>query len=400
MNYFFSILCASFLALGSEAANIAPVQFVSSSRIPNLKIPEQALGDRFGGSLAELKMAIQRQISKCRSQNLKESWNASGRIISRKEWCVDTGEWFLKVIEQSNSLQQVLDRAKTELDWFQSTGRSGKNDVYFTGYYHPKVKVRLKPDARFKYPFYKKPADLVLMQVNGRNVWRKSNGKAYFSRAQIDGDHVLKNKSLEIGYSESPLLVNTVMVQGSGILAVVDSDDSDGVDHEEAILFANFAATNGRAYTSIRDIFIKNGVPEEYWNYAGIYRYFSENPNEWERLAFQNESYVFFKSDQDGPFGGSAVKLTPRHSIAIDSSIFKYGLISLIQSEHPGVITENGVQTYEKYLQLTVTQDTGGKIKTPGRVDVYWGSGDDAKLGAGHPEIQGLLFFAVVKKSK
>lgn len=381
----------------SQAATQTPVVPISAQELPNIYLPETRAGDRFGGNLDDFKMAVTRQIEKCKTQNLNEAWTMGKRVVTRKEWCVETGEWFLKTIAQSSSLSQVLAKAKTDLDWYASVGKTGTQDVFYTGYYYPKIKVKLKPDARYRYPFYKKPQDLVLKTVNGKKVWSKPDGSKYYTRAQIEGQGVLKNKGLEIAYAASPLEVNTVMVQGSGMLSVIEVDPVTHQEVEVKTIFANYAAPNGRAYTSIRDIFIQNGVPEEYWNYAGIYRYFSEHPEDWEKFSYQNESYVFFNPATEGPFGGSGIKLTPRHSIAIDSGLFKYGLFSLIQSEHPDVITSNGVQSYRPYLQLTITQDTGGKIKSPGRVDVYWGAGDDAKLGAGHPEIEGKLFFAVLK---
>jgi membrane-bound lytic murein transglycosylase A len=44
-----------------------------------------------------------------------------------------------------------------------------------------------------------------------------------------------------------------------------------------------------------------------------------------------------------------------------------------------------------------LVQDSGGAIKGPGRLDFFWGQGDQAEMAAGHQRHGGTIYFILKK---
>jgi membrane-bound lytic murein transglycosylase A len=101
-----------------------------------------------------------------------------------------------------------------------------------------------------------------------------------------------------------------------------------------------------------------------------------------------NRSFVFFARRDDlpaesGPIGGAGLPLTPLRSIAIDRTIWPYGLPAWIDATLP---TGSGGE--EHFARLMIAQDTGSAILGPARIDLFVGSGPEAGHRAGlirHP---------------
>ena len=59
------------------------------------------------------------------------------------------------------------------------------------------------------------------------------------------------------------------------------------------------------------------------------------------------------------------------------------------------VIKNNQVSGWEPFSRLAINQDTGGAIRGPGRVDIYWGEDLEAETSAGVLAQKGSLYYAV-----
>ena len=102
----------------------------------------------------------------------------------------------------------------------------------------------------------------------------------------------------------------------------------------------------------------------------------------------RNRSFVFFKLVDDfdarlGPIAGAGVALTPLRSIAVDRTIWAYGLPFWIDAELPW-----NDETPRPFRRLMFAQDTGSAIVGAARADLYFGGGDAAGERAGairHP---------------
>jgi len=117
--------------------------------------------------------------------------------------------------------------------WFQpfliapANGKSG----FVTAYYEPEIEVRAHADIEFRYPFYRRPDDLIdLDDTNRPNeldpsymFGRSTNGinGAYPDRREIDEGY-LEGRGLEIAWAKSKIDVFYIHIQGAGRLIYPD----------------------------------------------------------------------------------------------------------------------------------------------------------------------------------
>jgi membrane-bound lytic murein transglycosylase A len=128
-----------------------------------------------------------------------------------------------------------------------------------------------------------------------------------------------------------------------------------------------------------------------------IRAYLSDHPDEVDAILNHNPSYVFFKLEEEGPLGYLEVVLTPGRSIALDRRIFAPAALAYIETQMPLVDNMGAIHTWVDFSGFTLNHDTGGAIRGPGRVDIFWGSGTYASITAGHMQHTGALYFLVLK---
>ena len=109
------------------------------------------------------------------------------------------------------------------------------------------------------------------------------------------------------------------------------------------------------------------------------------------KLMRRNRSFVFFKLVDDfdprlGPVAGAGVALTALRSIAVDRTIWAYGLPFWIDAELPW-----SDETPRAFRRLMIAQDTGSAIIGPARADLFFGSGEAAGARAGAIRRKGEL---------
>jgi membrane-bound lytic murein transglycosylase A len=233
---------------------------------------------------------------------------------------------------------------------YQLSGEDGRGNVQFTGYYVPVFKVRTTPDPEFKYPIYKKPAGL----------------SQYPNRQQIDFEQALAGQGLELFYSNSLVDNFFMQVQGSGVV-----EDEYGQQH-----LLSYGGGNGHSYRSLGKVLIEMGeYTAETISASAIREWLAKNPQRQRELMSHNPSYTFFSIGPDKPVGAANVPLTPLHSVAVDPAFIPLGSVLLAQV--PLLDPQGQLQGHE--FRLMLAQDKGAAIKTPGRIDVYQGIGDEAQ---------------------
>lgn len=371
-----------------RSSNEPTMVAVSASELPT--IPSD-------GDIASFRRAIQRQLIECAKGDLTQKWNFAGRSVTRKEWCIDTGNAFLELTTRSGSWSELLSLARDRMDWFKTTGRDGQGNSMFTGYYFPTLEGSLTRSSAHQYPLYKKPSDLEQVSIDGKIVWRRRlPGGGYgmhFDRREIDMDGALKSKGLEIGYVKDVFGAFILHVQGSGQIKYKDTDGSD------KFLITNYAASNGHAYVSLRKVLMDRGIDPKYWTLQGMKLYFKENPEQMMPMLATNPSYIYFQAAADGPYGSSNVILEPWHSVAMDHQLFPMGAVTFFDTDRPVKVEGAEQPVWQKFSRFALVQDTGGAIKGPGRMDVYWGGDEYAEYAAGQMSQPGGIYFAVLKKS-
>jgi membrane-bound lytic murein transglycosylase A len=230
----------------------------------------------------------------------------------------------------------------------------GEPPALFTGYYEPELDGSPVRTARFAYPIYKKPPELI-------------EGSLWHPREVIDGG-LLSGRGLEIAWLDDPIDVYFLQIQGSGRIRMPDGH----------ILRVGYAAKNGQPYRSIGQELVKRGLFTLDQVSAQVIReWVRNNPVAGPELLKFNPSYVFFrkiadlKSDQ-GPIGAMGRPITPLRSVAIDPLFTPLGA--------PVWIEKDGRNPMRR---LMVAQDTGGAIKGTQRADIFFGTGYDAGDAAG-----------------
>jgi membrane-bound lytic murein transglycosylase A len=109
-----------------------------------------------------------------------------------------------------------------------------------------------------------------------------------------------------------------------------------------------------------------------------------------------NESYVFFRVEEEGPYGCLGVPVSDERTIATDKRLYPPGALAFIDTEAPLPLSDGSVG-WGTYRGFVMDQDTGGAIKGPGRVDIYFGSGEQAAFRAGYMKRKGRLYFLAGK---
>lgn len=349
--------------------------------------------DLLEGDLEVFKEGIRRQLPYC--GQLQGMRQFGTRRVSAKDWCTKTSKAFLSIANKSKNWKVFWRKARNKFDWFKSRGRDGKGEVFYTGYYSPLIEASREPSSEYSAPLYRKPADLVRVEIDQKKVWRKKNSdntySMHYTREEIEEKRALEGQGLEIAYLKGPFDTFVFQVQGAGKVRIRSSDGRVKTE------FLNYSAQNGHPYVSVGRVMRDMGVPKEYLSLPGMRRYFEEYPDQLQPILSKNASYVYFSETDDGPYGSKSVILSGGHSVATDHSVFPFGAIGMIQTVRPIFDKDQRVKEWKPFSRLILNQDVGGAIRGPGRVDVFWGEDQYAELAAGHLQHLGTLYFAIAK---
>ena len=256
-----------------------------------------------------------------------------------------------------------------------------------TGYYEPLLQGSRARTARFRFPIYQRPDDLLIVDLGGlypelagRTLRGRVQGQRvvpYFSRAEItNGKKLLAGK--ELVWVDDPVGLFFLQVQGSGRIRLPNGE----------MLRVGYADQNGHPYQSIgARLIAKGALKREDVTMDSIKDWLRANPDQAESLLNSNPSYIFFAlrdPSLPGPIGSLNVPLTAERSAAVDRSFIPLGTPLWLDTTSP----VDG----EPYRRLLVAQDTGGAIKGPVRVDVFFGFGPQAEQLAGNMKQPGRVY--------
>jgi membrane-bound lytic murein transglycosylase A len=308
---------------------------------------------------------------------------------------------FLLIVENASlSEEQKVSKIKKEFEFYRSVGSDGRAKILATGYYEPVLSCRVMADEVYKYPLYKKPDDIIEIDLTlfGNDFPRNKlsariEGRRvlpYYSREEIDQKQALNGRNLEILWCKDLVDIYFLQIQGSG-----KADLGDG-----NIISVLYDGQNGRQYKSLgKQLIDKGAIAKENMSMPAIREYLRIHTDEVVPLLSQNPSYVFFRLDMGPSLGNIGVPLTPGRSIATDSKLFPKGALGFIISQKP-VIENNVIKEWIPFSRFVMNQDTGGAIKGPGRLDLFFGQGQVAELTAGYFQHEGELYFLVRKKQQ
>jgi membrane-bound lytic murein transglycosylase A len=251
---------------------------------------------------------------------------------------------------------------------------------FLTGYYEPCVPASTVETDEFRWPILARPADLVSFaldaapagfpkEISGAKHLGDDSLAPYSDRAAIDAE-----RRAPIVWVRDAVEAFLIQVQGSAQLEFPD--------RRRARLA--YDGRNGLPYTSIGKILIETGeIAESDMSLASLKAWLRRDIDRGLAMMQRNRSFVFFKLVDDydpklGPLAGAGVPLTPLRSIAVDRTLWTYGLPFWIDAELPWVD-----ETPRPFRRLVIAQDTGSAIVGAARADLFFGSGDAAGARAG-----------------
>lgn len=280
----------------------------------------------------------------------------------------------------------------------------GKNggqtpDGLFTGYYEADLTGSLTRQGRFQIPIYGVPRDLVTVDLRQfvpdlpataprQLVGHVSSGPIgnmlvpYFTRKQIDHDHVLDDKADVLLWADDPVAVHILHIQGSGRVTLQDGRQ----------IHIGFAGHNGLTFHGIGGILIAAGVlkPGEA-SMDRVRDWLHAHPVDAARYMDENARYIFFRinpssGNDNGPPGALGVALSAGRSLAVDPRFVPLGApLWLDTADADGV----------PIRRLVAAQDMGAAILGPVRGDLFWGHGEKAFAMAARMHSTGHYFVLI-----
>ena len=281
---------------------------------------------------------------------------------------------------------------------YRSVGGPQSGQVLFTGYYEPHLTGSLTPDARYRYPVYALPTDLMVIDLTpfskdlaGRRiVGRLQNNTVvpYPDRQAIEADAGFERVAAPIAWVDDRIDLFFLQIQGSGRIYLEGG----------GFLRVHYHGANGRPYRSIGRLLIDQGkIPAEEMSMQRLRSYLQAHPEEVDAVLNHNPSYVFFKTETSGPIGAINVDLTPGRSVAVDRRVFPMAAPAFLQTRIPVVDGNGRIDRWMDFSAFALNQDTGGAIRGPGRVDIFWGNGPYARIAAGHMQHKGAFYLLVLE---
>jgi membrane-bound lytic murein transglycosylase A len=109
-----------------------------------------------------------------------------------------------------------------------------------------------------------------------------------------------------------------------------------------------------------------------------------------------NPSFVFFRPLEatGGPLGCYGRPLVAGRSVATDRRLFPAPALAWMRGHLPAA-TDGEMEPVRRFV---FNHDTGGAIRGPGRVDLYWGFGAEAGDRAGRTKHLGELFLLLPRR--
>ena len=294
----------------------------------------------------------------------------------------------------SNKLSnaEMIDYFTSYFDVYSTNNVDGTSVGLVTGYYEPVLKGSRTKSAKFAYPLYRQPSDLItvdLGELYPELKYKRVRGKLvgnklvpYATRAQIETT-TTPLAGNELVWVDDIVEAFFLQVQGSGIVKFENGEQ----------MHVGYADQNGQAYNSIGRILIERGeLTKDQAGMQGIKNWAAKNPAKLKELLNANPSYVFFRelpTGLSGPLGALGVPLTAERSVAIDPKFIPLGVPVFLSTTQPN--------TQKPLKRLMLAQDTGGAIKGGVRADFFWGAGDEAGKLAGSMKQQGKIWVLLPK---
>ena len=311
-------------------------------------------------------------------------WQSCNALKNKSDWqpvCTRANE----LTQQDNAtLRNFFEEGFTPYQVFNTDGSS---EGLITGYYEPKLYGSRVKTARFRYPLYRVPDDLLVVDLSEvypelkdfrlRGRLEGNRVVPYYDRGEIDNGKAPLQGG-ELLWVDNAVDLFFLQIQGSGRIELPDGN----------LVKVGYAQQNGHPYTSIGRTLVDMGAfTIEQSSMQNIKLWAEKNPDKLYEVLEQNSSYVFFRelpASLSAPLGALGVPLTNEYSLAVDARTIPLGAPVFLSTTYPN--------TTEPLNRLMLAQDTGGAIKGAVRGDFFWGFGDQAGAQAGRMKQVGQMW--------
>ena len=304
------------------------------------------------------------------------NWNAENyesALSSFVESCrtPKTQAMYKELCAKAKHIKDPKKFLETEFSPYAINTDEGDDKGLLTGYYEPHLHGSLVRTSRYKYPIYKTPLDLIVVDLseiypdlkNYRLRGRLEGNKLvpYYTRKQSKSEHL---RAQVLCYVDSKIDRFFLEIQGSGRVTLRDGKT----------IYLGYDNQNGHRYRAIGRYLVSIGALKlEEVSLQSIRRWLSENPKRVDEVLNYNKSLVFFKEKQQPATGSLGVVLTPKRSVAVDRHYIPLGSMLYVDADMKA----------KRFCSLVLAQDTGGAIKGAVRADLFLGYGKDAMKIAG-----------------
>jgi membrane-bound lytic murein transglycosylase A len=270
--------------------------------------------------------------------------------------------------------------------------RNGGRQGLITGYYEPLLHGSRERRGPYQHPLYAPPPELVKLELaeafpqlpdqplRGR-LTPEGVVKPFWTRKEIESEPS-PLAGHELIWVKSPIDRFFLHIQGSGRVRMAAGDT----------LAVRYADQNGHSYHSIGKELVERGeLALESVTLDRLRKWLRDNPEARRPLFNTNPSYVFFHLAKGGsqPIGSLNVPLTPQRSVAADPRHIPPGAALWLDTTLP----LPGGGAGPEFQRLVFAQDTGGAIRGPVRLDVFFGHGHPAEWLAGRMKQDGRVYY-------
>ena len=276
---------------------------------------------------------------------------------------------------------------------YKTTNVDGAESGLITGYYQPILKGSRTKSAKYPFPLYTTPPDLITVELDGlfpELKYKRVRGRVvgnklvpYFNRAEIETDNS-PIKGRELVYIDNIVDVFFLQIQGSGVVQFENGEQ----------VMVGYADQNGHTYNSVGRLLIERGeLTSANASMTGIKNWVKNNPLRFRELLNNNPSFVFFRelpSGLPGPIGALGVPILAERAVAVDPKFVPLGAPVFLSTTQPN--------NNKPLKRLMMAQDTGGAIKGGVRADFFWGAGAEAGAKAGAMKQSGKIWVLLPKE--
>ncbi len=408
------IVIAGLLTLASCARS--PIKNLEQAMRLTRSMP--ALNDDY--DFNSLVTALDANIRFLRSRAEATSEFSFGPEKRSKDEYLKSLEFLLAQAKQDSSGEAFKKTLRENFDTYEVYGQDDWGEIFMTAYFEPIISGAKKAKGRFTQPLYSMPKDLVVVDLDafvatfpslainkeraneqrsrssvlrGRLV--NSGGTEpmrivpFYERAQIDSEGLLLNQGLELAWVD-PIDAFFLQIQGSGVVHFDDGTE----------LRVGYAAQNGHPYVPIGK-YLSHLIPKEKMSLQSIEGYLRSRPiDDMKRILNLNPSYVFFRPLSNAGLTFLGTEVVAGRTVATDQRYFPKGTLAFLEFERPVFATPADAEPVEwkKSSRFVLDQDTGGAIRGPHRLDLFWGRGEQARQAAGVMKNKGRLYYFVPRR--